>query len=179
MTRPAVFLDRDGVINRAMIRAGIPRPPASLEELEILPRVSEALSALRARGYVLVVVTNQPDVARGSMSRQLVDAIHARLQDELGLDAILVCFHDDADDCDCRKPKPGLLLRAARELGLDLPSSFMVGDRWRDVEAGQRAGCRTFYIDGGYQERSPESYDFRVTCLHAAADVVLGLGESR
>ena len=177
--RSAIFLDRDGVINRAIVREGTPQPPCSLRELEILPQVSEALHALKARGYVLVVVTNQPDVARGSLSRERVEQIHARLRAELCLDAILTCFHDNADDCDCRKPKPGLLLRAARELDLDLPSSFMVGDRWRDVEAGQRAGCRTFHIAGDYRERPPASCDFRVGSLHEAAGIVLALADSK
>ena len=179
MMRPAVFLDRDGVINRAGVRNGTPCPPASLQELEILPGGSQALSALKACGYVLVVVTNQPDVARGATTRQSVEDIHHRIRSELCLDAILTCFHDNADGCDCRKPKPGLLLRAARDFDLDLASSFMIGDRWRDVEAGERAGCRTFYIDGGYGERSPASYDYRVGSLPEAAGILLALADPR
>ena len=179
MRAPAVFLDRDGVINRAFIRDGAPYPPASLRDLEILPHVPEALSALRARGYSLVVVTNQPDVARGTASRELVDGIHERLKDELALDAIFTCFHDDADECDCRKPKPGLLFRAARDLGIDLTSSFMVGDRWRDVEAGRRAGCRTLFVDCGYRESPPRSCDFRVGSLLEASGIILAESDSR
>jgi len=175
MRRPAVFLDRDGVINRALVRDGVPHPPASVQDLEILPGVAEALSALRAHGYALVVVTNQPDVARGSATRQSVQDIHDRISRELCLDAILTCFHDDSDDCDCRKPRPGLLLQAARDLDLDVASSFMVGDRWRDLEAGARAGCRTFYVDVGYEERAPVSYDYRVRSLREAAEIVLEL----
>ena len=173
MMRPAVFLDRDGVVNRTFIRDGTPYPPVSLQDLEILPNVPEALSALRARGYSLVVVTNQPDVARGTASRETVDSIHERLRSELDLDAILACYHDDADECDCRKPRPGLLFRAARDLGIDLPSSFMVGDRWRDVEAGRRAGCRTFFIDCSYDERLPSSFDFRAGSLMEASEIIL------
>ena len=154
MRRSAVFLDRDGVINRILLRNGVPCPPTSARDLRILPGVADALIALKARGYSLVVVTNQPDVARGSATRQSVESIHDRISRELSVDAILTCFHDDGDDCDCRKPRPGLLLRAARELDLDVASSFMVGDRWRDIEAGTRAGCRTFYIDGGYERES-------------------------
>jgi D-glycero-D-manno-heptose 1,7-bisphosphate phosphatase len=171
--RSAVFLDRDGVINRAFTRGGIPYPPASLEDLELLPDVGEALRKLKTHGYRLVVVTNQPDVARGTSSRELVEAIHARLKLELGLDAIMSCFHDDADGCDCRKPRPGLLLRAALELGIDLDSSFMVGDRWRDVEAGRRAGCKTFFIDWGYAEKPPDSCDYRVESLAEASRIIL------
>jgi len=173
--RPAVFLDRDGVINRAFVRNGTPYPPDSLATLEILPGVPEALNALRSRGYSLVVVTNQPDVARGTLSRGVVDGIHARLQAELHFDAILTCFHDGAADCDCRKPKPGLLLRAARDFGIDLAASFMVGDRWRDVEAGQRAGSRTVFVDRGYAERQPATYDYRVGSLPEAANLIVAL----
>jgi D-glycero-D-manno-heptose 1,7-bisphosphate phosphatase len=179
MKRSAVFLDRDGVINGIRLRNGVPCPPASVQDLQILPGVAEALRALKARGYVLVVVTNQPDVARRSSTRESVESIHERISRELDVDAILTCFHDDGDDCDCRKPRPGLLLRAAREFDLDVASSFMVGDRWRDLEAGARAGCRTFYVDRGYEERLPTSYDFRVGSLQEAAAMVVALLESR
>ena len=174
LRRPAVFLDRDGVLNRAFVRAGRPRPPASLAELEILPGVPESLNALRSRGYLLVVVTNQPDVARGASSRALVDGIHRRLRGLLPLDAILSCFHDSAHACDCRKPQPGLLLRAARELGIELSLSFMVGDRWSDVEAGRRAGCRTFLVGGGYGEPPAAACGLRVGSLAQAAAIILG-----
>jgi len=173
MTRPAVFLDRDGVINRAFVRDGMPFPPESLLDLEILPGVSDALIALKARGYLVIVVTNQPDVARGTTSQHVIDGIHGRLKDELAIDAILTCFHDDADDCSCRKPRPGLLLQAARRFGIDLPASFMVGDRWRDVQAGKHAGCRTFFVDRGYGEPPPTSYDFRVASLIEASRIIL------
>jgi D-glycero-D-manno-heptose 1,7-bisphosphate phosphatase len=179
MMHPAVFLDRDGVINRAFIRDGAPYPPVSLQDLEILPDVPEALSVLKARGYSLVVVTNQPDVARGTASRESVDGIHERLKRELDLDAIFTCFHDDADQCDCRKPKPGLLFRAAHDLHIDLSSSFMVGDRWRDVVAGKRAGCRTFFIDCSYHERPPSSCDFRVGSLVEASKIILAQPDSQ
>ena len=172
MTRPAVFLDRDGVINRALVRDGSPYPPAALEDLEILPGVPEALRALRSQGYALIVVTNQPDVGRGTATRQSVDCIHDRLRSALDLDAILACFHDDADNCGCRKPRPGLLLQAADRFGIELSSSFMVGDRWRDIEAGRRAGCRTFFIDYGYEEEPPAGCDFRVGSLLEASGLI-------
>ncbi|HEX7702453.1 MAG TPA: HAD family hydrolase, partial [Kofleriaceae bacterium] len=142
----AVFLDRDGVINASVVRDGKPYPPAHVDEMELLPGVPEALAALRAAGFQLIVVTNQPDVARGTQTRAAVDAIHDRMRRDLPLDAIYACFHDDADDCACRKPKPGLLVNAAADLGIDLPSSFMVGDRWRDTDAGLAAGCRAIFI---------------------------------
>ena len=169
----AVFLDRDGVINRAIVVDGRPFPPASLDELEVLPGVADAIARLRAGGYAIVVVTNQPDVARGTQTRAAIEALHGRLAADLGLDDFRVCVHDDRDGCACRKPLPGLLHEAAAARGLDLQRSFMVGDRWRDVEAGRAAGCRTVFIDRHYAERQPERPDARVESLAAAADWIL------
>ena len=176
--RRAVFLDRDGVINRAIVRDGKPYPPGSSDQVEILPSVEEALSALRRAGYLLIVVTNQPDVARGTVARSVVDEINNSLKCALPIDAIITCFHDSADQCDCRKPRPGMLLEAAKTFDIDLSSSYMVGDRWRDVVAGQRAGCRTFFIDYGYEEAQPETYDHRVKSLHDVAKIILQIGNS-
>lgn len=170
----AVFLDRDGVLNRASLRDGKAKPPLTLADLQILPGVKEALARLDAAGFDLVVVTNQPDVARGLFPKATVEAINAALAAELPLDEFRVCYHDDADGCDCRKPAPGLLLAAARERGLDLSASFMVGDRWRDVEAAQRAGCTPVFIDYAYPERPPTGHFVRVKSLTEAADFILG-----
>lgn len=169
----AVFLDRDGVLNRAILEKGQARPPATLEEVEILPGVPEALQALKARGYWLIVVTNQPDVARGRQSRAVVEAINALLQERLPLDKVLVCYHDDADGCECRKPRPGLLLRAAEQHGINLAHSYMVGDRWKDIEAGARAGCKTILIDYAYSEPVTSQPDHIVNSLPLAVDWIL------
>jgi len=170
----AVFLDRDGVINRAFVRDGKPVPPPTLQELEVLPGVPEALRELKQHGYELLVVTNQPDVGRGKQSRQALDAMHKLLSDRLPIDDILVCTHSDADKCDCRKPLPGMLLEAARKHNVDLAASFMVGDRWRDIEAGYNAGCKTILIDYGYSERPPDRVpDLRVGSLREAADWII------
>ena len=174
--RRAVFLDRDGVINAASVRDGRPHPPDTLDVLEVLPGVADALASLRAAGFRLVVVTNQPDVARGTQRREVVDAMHARLAAELPIDEFRVCAHDDRDGCACRKPKPGLLESAAREAGLSLGASYMVGDRWRDVEAGRRAGCTTIFIDRGYHERAPDRPDAIVGSLPEAATWILSRG---
>lgn len=172
--RPAVFLDRDGVLVKERVVDGKPFPPASLAEMEILPAARRALELLRARGFRLVVVTNQPDVARGLIHPDDIRRMHERLLEELPLDAVYACQHDDADGCECRKPKPGLLLRAARELELDLARSFMVGDRWRDVEAGRAAGCKTVWIDRSYREPSPATPpDARVASLEEAVAWIL------
>jgi D-glycero-D-manno-heptose 1,7-bisphosphate phosphatase len=172
--RRAVFLDRDGVLNRAFVRDGKPYPPGSLAELEVVAGAGAALSALAGAGFLLFVVTNQPDVARGTQRRAEVEAMHAEMARTLPVDGFYVCYHDDKDGCDCRKPLPGLLTRAADEHGVALEASYMIGDRWRDVEAGQKAGCRTVWIDCGYAERGPkEPADATVGSLAAAVSWIL------
>jgi D-glycero-D-manno-heptose 1,7-bisphosphate phosphatase len=172
--RRAVFLDRDGVLNRAVVREGKPYPPDSAANVEILTGVADALADLKAASFLLLVVTNQPDVAQGTQSRSAVEAIHQRLQAELPLDAIFVCYHQDSDRCRCRKPAPGLLEEAAARYELYLPCCFMVGDRWRDIDAGCRAGCQSILVDYGYTERAPEWQPVaRVASLREAADWIL------
>jgi D-glycero-D-manno-heptose 1,7-bisphosphate phosphatase len=173
--RRAVFLDRDGVINRALARDSKPYPPRNLGEFEILPGVPEACAKLKAAGFLLVVATNQPDVGRGTIKMDLVEAIHAEMRRQLPLDRVEACFHpgQGLSDCDCRKPKPGMLLRAARELGIDLAQSWMVGDRWRDVDCGHAAGCRTVFIDCGYAEELRQKPDFSAGNLVEAANIIL------
>lgn len=173
MSRRAVFLDRDGVINRAIVRDGRPFPPACLAELEVLPGVAEALARLREAGFLRIVVTNQPDVARGTTSRAVVEAMNAHLEATLPLTEIRVCYHDAGDHCACRKPGPGMILEAARVHDIDLPGSFVVGDRWRDMEAGIRAGCRTIFVDLGYDEKQPSLCHFRVASLPEAAQIII------
>lgn len=175
MRQRAVFLDRDGVLNRAIVRGGKPYPPRGLAELEILPGVLPALRALKAAGFQLIVVTNQPDVARGLASQADVEAVNHHLKRALPLDALYTCFHDDAAQCACRKPLPGLITQAAGQRGIDCRASYLVGDRWRDIEAGRRAGCRTFFIDYAYRERSPALHDFTVRSLLEAAGTILEL----
>ena len=171
----AVFLDRDGVINRALEREGRPYPPTSLAEFEILPDVPAALAKLKAAGYLLIVATNQPDVGRGTLRQEVVDQIHTRLSLQLPVDRVEVCFHPGKglSECDCRKPKPGMLLHAARELDIDLAHSWMVGDRWRDVDCGHAAGCKTIFIDRGYAEELRQKPDFSARNLGEAADIIL------
>ncbi|HEV8346724.1 MAG TPA: HAD-IIIA family hydrolase [Vicinamibacterales bacterium] len=174
MKARAVFLDRDGVLNRTVVRGGKPYPPASVDCLEVFPDAADALARLKAAGYRLVVVTNQPDVARGEQPRDVVDAINAALAARLPIDEVRVCYHDDADGCRCRKPKPGLLLQEPLP---DLNESVIIGDRWRDIQAGQRAGLRAaVLIDHGYDEPVPRDSiepDVRVRSLGEAVDWIL------
>jgi D-glycero-D-manno-heptose 1,7-bisphosphate phosphatase len=172
-SRRAVFLDRDGVLIRTLVRDGKPFAVGTLAELEILPGVGEALQRLRDAGFLNIVVTNQPDVGTGKVERATVDDMHAHLMKELALDTVKVCFHTEADGCDCRKPRPGMLLAAAREYAIDLEASHMVGDRWRDIAAAQAVRCKAYFVDCGYREKRPEKPYLAVKSLPEAADIIL------
>ena len=171
--KPAVFLDRDGVLNRSFARNGCLVPPASVSELELLDDVAHACQTLHDAGFLLVMVTNQPDVARGTQRRDIVESINATLKQWLPLDDVRVCYHDDSDRCGCRKPAPGLLIEAAAEWGIDLEGSFLVGDRDRDIEAGRRAGCRTFLIHSQPGDPVNGTPGRRVRSLAEAATLIL------
>lgn len=167
-------MDRDGVINRAIVREGKPCPPKDFRQLEILPGVVEALRELHAANYLLIVITNQPDVARGASTKEEVERMNSYLASQLPLDEFRTCYHDNNDGCSCRKPLPGAILDAAKNLEIDLSKSFMVGDRWRDIEAGQKAGCKTFFINYLYEEKKPDAPDFIVSSLLEAERIILG-----
>jgi len=173
-TRRAVFLDRDGVVNANIERDRKPYAPTTLADFRLLPGVGEAIRRLKAAGFLVVVVTNQPDVRTGLTPRETVDAMHAKLRAELPVDGIEACFHTDGDRCACRKPKPGMLLAAAEKHGIDLRRSWMVGDRWRDMDAGHAAGCLTVFIDYGYVQEQPVRAEKTVASLAEATQHILG-----
>jgi D-glycero-D-manno-heptose 1,7-bisphosphate phosphatase len=175
MAERAVFLDRDGVLVIPEFRDGRSFAPVTLESYRFYPDAPEALSRLKAAGYKLIVVTNQPDVGKGLVPQLVADEMHERLRKALPVDLIKACFHTQLTNCACRKPKPGMLLDAARKLGIDLEKSYMVGDRASDVEAGEAAGCRTVFIDLGYDERRPAAPTFIVRSITEATDCILGL----
>jgi len=173
--RAAVFLDRDGVINRSVVREGKPYPPATLAEFEFLPGVAEACRLLKEAGFILVIATNQPDVGRGTQRQAVVEEIHRHVCATLPIDRVEVCYDGGDQPSDFIKPAPGMLLRAARELEIDLTRSFMVGDRWRDVDCGLAAGCVTLFIDYGYREKLRGEPHFRVSNLLEAASLIVSL----
>jgi D-glycero-D-manno-heptose 1,7-bisphosphate phosphatase len=172
--RRAVFLDRDGVLNEPVLRDGRPYPPSGLDELIIVPDADASLARLKRQGFLLVVVTNQPDVRRGTSTQAEVEKINRHLAKNLPLDDFFTCYHDDSDGCDCRKPLPGLFVQAAAKHRIELANSYMVGDRWRDIDAGSAAGCRTILIDRHYNERKPDAKpDCVVASLTQACDWIL------
>lgn len=168
----AVFLDRDGVLVVPEFRDGRSYAPTTLADFRVYEDAAAATATMKAAGYRLVVVTNQPDVGYGRAALADVEEMHRRLNEALPLDAIEACYHRHVDVCDCRKPKPGMLQRAGARLGIDYAQSFMVGDRASDIAAGKAAGCRTIFIDLGYADEPSVGADFVVFSLSEAAAIV-------
>jgi D-glycero-D-manno-heptose 1,7-bisphosphate phosphatase len=181
--KPAIFVDRDGTLNVAVVRDGHPFAPATVADFRLFDGVPAACRALHAAGYVIVVATNQPDVGRGTQAQSAVDAIHARLRELIPeIARIEVCYapgqgRTTPEDYR-RKPEPGMLLDAAAALGLDLTRSWMIGDRWRDIDCGHRAGVRTVFIDLGYAEELQQPPDHIVRSFPEAAAIVLAAGRA-
>ena len=171
--RKAIFLDRDGVLNKSLIENGKPKAPKKKLDLELLPKVPEALAMLRSHNFELVVITNQPDLANGSISEKDLTEIHDVIKLHTKLENFYVCPHSDADNCECRKPKTGLILSAIADLNLSINGSFLVGDRWRDIQAGQSVGLTCFYIDYSYAEEKPRPPFIEVASLMDATKIIL------
>ena len=170
--RKAVFLDRDGVINETVLVDGDRMPPRTVDEFRLIDGVADAVDRLRLAGFALIVVTNQPDVARGIQSTIVIEAMHEKLRSLIAIDDIVTCVHDDADACDCRKPKPGMLTSSILRYGLDASRSYMVGDRWRDVTAGRLAGCTTILVGPDWESPMSDTPDLRARDLRGAADII-------
>ena len=170
--KKAVFLDRDGVINEAFIKDGKPSSPHSLNKLKILPGVKESILRLKKLNFICLVVTNQPDVPRGKIKKNTVIKMNNFLKKVIELDDIFVCYHDDKDNCNCRKPKPGLLLQACKKWNVDLKKSFMIGDRNKDIQAGEKAGCKTIYLDYSYKDIKPKNPDYVTDTLLNATYII-------
>jgi len=170
--KKSVFLDRDGVINKVYIKDGLPRSPNSSNELKILPGVRESIIKLKKLNFICLMVTNQPNVSRKKIDKNSVIQMNNFLKNEIALDDIFVCYHDDSDNCNCRKPKPGLLLQAGKKWDVDFKKSFMIGDRWKDIQAGEKVGCKTIFLDYKYNEKKPKKPDFVSDSLLNAAHII-------
>jgi len=173
LNNKAVFLDRDGVINRTVVRNRKPYPPDTLQDLEILKDVPEALNLLKESGFLLIVVTNQPDVGRGKQKQETVEEMHLYLKEQLPLDDIYVCWHGQDGECDCRKPLPGMFLQASDKYGVNFQQSYLIGDRWKDIEAGRTAGCKTIFLDYHYNELLRSTPDFTATSTRKASEWIV------
>ncbi len=172
--RPAVFLDRDGVLNRSQTRDGKPYAPRRLKDFHLLPGVTRAVTNLKTAGFLVIVVTNQPDVGRGLVTPETLNAMHEKLREATPIDAVLVCTHRKDEGCACRKPKSGLIEQAIGRFKIARDASYMVGDRWSDVVAGRAADLYTILIERGYAETLVEEPDAAVKSLSAATSHILG-----
>ncbi|OGW44937.1 MAG: hypothetical protein A2Y66_02105 [Nitrospirae bacterium RBG_13_41_22] len=171
MKERAVFLDRDGVINKVIFRDGHPASPRNLKEFVLNDGIRQAIRKLKDFGFRIIVVSNQPDVARGEITQGLLDLVTQRMRWEIPIDDVYICPHDDIHQCSCRKPKPGMLFKAAYQWEIDLSSSFLIGDTWKDIEAGKAAGCKTILLNAPYNQ--DVHCDFRVKLLAEAVDIIV------
>ena len=169
-----VFLDRDGILNKTYFQGKIPIPPSNLDEVEIIPGVIEAIKLFSENNFLPVVITNQPDISRGVNTVEIVESINQKIGDLTGINHFYICPHDDQHMCSCRKPKPGLIHLSASELTLELTGSIMVGDRWRDVAAGQALNLTSYFVDYSYDEKKPNEPFIKVSSLLDAAQKALG-----
>jgi D-glycero-D-manno-heptose 1,7-bisphosphate phosphatase len=158
----AIFLDRDGVVNYSIIREKKPYAPICLDELKIIPEIKSVIDFFKKRKFMVFVITNQPDVARGKVTKDEVEKINASILSQLSIDEIFTCYHDNQDQCECRKPKPGAFVTLSQKYNVDLSKSIMVGDRAKDIEAAKNANCPSVFIDYGYNEPKPVDQNYTV-----------------
>ena len=168
----AIFLDRDGIINKPIVRDNKPYPPQSLKELEFVEGIEDFLAKMKVFGYYLFIVTNQPDVARGTQKKEVIEEIHKYILDNLDIDKIYVCYHDNQDKCNCRKPKNGMILQAQKEFDLDLSQCWMIGDRSSDITCGEISGCRTIFYQYNYEESSFSIPDYIIENISQAKEII-------
>lgn len=171
MKHRAVFLDRDGVINKVILKDGKPYSPRKIDEFVINDGIKEVVQHLKERGFKVFIVSNQPDLARGEITQDVLDTMTQKVKSEIPIDDIYICPHDDHHKCSCRKPRPGMLLQAAQKWGIDLTGSFLIGDTWKDMEAGKACGCKTILLDACYNQDA--HCDLRVKSLSEAVSIIL------
>ena len=168
----AIFLDRDGILNKVIIRRGKPSSPWNLKDFKLLSHIEKYLKTLNEIGFLNIVFTNQPDVKRGYLKVEDLEKMHKIIAEKLPVDEITFCPHDDKDNCSCRKPTPGLIFEAAKKWSLDLKNSFVIGDNWKDVLAGKKAGCKTILIRRNYNKNLKDSYNFEARNLKEAVEII-------
>ena len=171
--RKAVFLDRDGVLSKAFIKNGKSFAPKSLKDFKLFSGSKNSVKKLQLSGFMVIVVTNQPDVGRKLISKKVLKKMHDKLKKKTKVDAIYTCTHSQNMNCYCRKPKPGMILEAAKKYKINLKNSFMIGDRPSDITAGQKANCRSIFLDKKYFEKNPENQEATFTNLAQAVNYIL------
>jgi len=175
MKNKALFWDRDGVLNKIIMRDGKPSSPWRIEEFEILPDVKRCLEKTKEMGFLNIVFTSQPDISRGFLKTEELEKMHRIISKTLSVDEIKFCPHDDKDNCECRKPKPGLIVEAVKKWSIDLDKSYVVGDSWKDIKAGKSVGCKTFLLRKKYNKDYKEDYDFEINSLKQMVEIIKNL----
>jgi D-glycero-D-manno-heptose 1,7-bisphosphate phosphatase len=168
----AFFFDRDGILNKSIIKNQKPYSPRFPNELKLNHKFLPFIKELKKKNYIIIVVTNQPDIKRGKLTKYSLKIINSIIKKYFLVDEIYVCMHDKVDKCNCRKPKPGMLKKAMKKLNIDLKKSFLVGDRNKDVEAGNSVGCTTIFIDYNYDDLKPKNYDYKFTSISKMINVI-------
>ena len=169
----AVFLDRDGVINKTIIIDGKSYAPRLLKDFKIFPKVKSDVKKLKNNGFKVFVITNQPDIGNKLLKKKTLNEMHSLLKTKVSIDKIYYCPHTRSDRCKCRKPKPGMIIKASNESNIYLKESYMVGDRKIDIDAGLKAGCKTIFVNNNYYEKKPTKQEKTVKSLHAAVRYIL------
>ena len=170
--RKAIFLDRDGTLNKAYIENGLPISPSSLNKFKIIKGVKKSINRLKKLNFLCILITNQPDVFRGKISKKTVVKMNSYIKKKIKLEDMFVCYHDNEHNCSCRKPKPGLLVKASKKWKIDLKKSFMIGDRWKDILAGKKVGCKTIFINNNYKNDKKVKADFTFKSLLKAVNKI-------
>lgn len=170
--RRAIFFDRDGVINNAVLRKGRPYSPIDWSEFSWVSGIQYVSQKLKEAGFLLFCITNQPDVGRRLQDHSMIEAFHQYILENLPLEKIYACY-DCNDENPLRKPKPGMILELCKQYELDLEDCWVVGDRWKDVDAGNAAGCRTIFLDYGYDEALKSTPDYIISDLHELISLII------
>ena len=170
--KKAVFLDRDGVVSRAVVINNRPFSIRRASDLQILDEVNEALGIFGKLALIPIIISNQPDVARGLLSQLEHEKIESKIVTLTGISKIYTCTHDEKDNCFCRKPKPGLILKAAEDHDIDITKSYLIGDRWRDMDLAKNVDCRSFFINRNYEEKYPEYFDYETGSILESAKII-------
>ena len=169
----AIFFDRDGVLNAIKRINNKPFPPDNVDELELFPDVRDKLKFLKKLGFYLFLVTNQPDYKRGKQLKKNIVKINSLVKSFYQLDDTFTCWHAYDGQCECRKPKPGMIINASLKYKIYTSKSFMIGDRWKDIEAGNKAGCRSIFLDYNYDEKKPDKYDYSTNSIQDSIDWII------
>jgi len=168
-----VFLDRDGVLNESLVISGKPYAPTQKSEFKITNGSIDAINKIKKKGFLTIIVTNQPDLVTGKLEKHTLDFFHKKLITLMPIDDIFICAHVDRDKCSCRKPKPGLIFKAASKYNINLSKSYMIGDRWRDVDCAKEAGLRSIFIDHRYNEKLNNVPDFTIFTIRDAINCIV------